>query len=105
MHRVKVGSSRTCWRPTPSPAPTTGRACDVANLISADGAGKPALLERVPGSLDGVRAARLEGDVPGSRDGDRLAGMRTSARTGEGEGVDDVREWLQRAAAREGAPA
>ena len=45
----------------------------VVNLMSAPGAGKTALLERVLGSLEGVRAAVLEGDVQGSLDADRLA--------------------------------
>jgi hydrogenase nickel incorporation protein HypB len=45
----------------------------VVNLMSAPGAGKTSLLERVLGSLDGVRVAVLEGDVQGSLDADRLA--------------------------------
>src|SRR4051794_15833453 len=47
----------------------------VVNLMSAPGAGKTSLLERVLGSLHGVRAAVLEGDVQGSLDADRLAGL------------------------------
>jgi hydrogenase nickel incorporation protein HypB len=47
----------------------------VVNLMSAPGAGKTSLLERVLGSLDGVRAGVLEGDVQGSLDADRLAGL------------------------------
>src|SRR5919106_4010058 len=47
----------------------------VVNLMSAPGAGKTSLLERVLGSLDGVRAAVLEGDVQGSLDADRLASL------------------------------
>jgi len=47
----------------------------VVNLMSAPGAGKTALLERVLGTLDGVRAAVLEGDVQGSLDADRLASL------------------------------
>ncbi|MGH2967825.1 MAG: hydrogenase nickel incorporation protein HypB, partial [Solirubrobacteraceae bacterium] len=47
----------------------------VVNLMSAPGAGKTALLERVLGSLAGVRAAVLEGDVQGSLDADRLASL------------------------------
>jgi hydrogenase nickel incorporation protein HypB len=47
----------------------------VVNLMSAPGAGKTALLERVLGSLDGVRAGVLEGDVQGSYDADRLASL------------------------------
>jgi hydrogenase nickel incorporation protein HypB len=45
----------------------------VVNLMSAPGAGKTALLERVLGRLDGVRPGVLEGDVQGSLDSDRLA--------------------------------
>jgi hydrogenase nickel incorporation protein HypB len=47
----------------------------VVNLMSAPGAGKTSLLERVLGDLDGVRAGVLEGDVQGSADADRLAGL------------------------------
>jgi hydrogenase nickel incorporation protein HypB len=45
----------------------------VVNLMSAPGAGKTALLERLLGELDGVRVGILEGDVQGSLDADRLA--------------------------------
>jgi hydrogenase nickel incorporation protein HypB len=45
----------------------------VVNLMSAPGAGKTALLERVVGGLDGVRVGVLEGDVQGSLDADRLS--------------------------------
>ena len=47
----------------------------VVNLMSAPGAGKTSLLERVLGDLDGVRVGVLEGDVQGSLDADRLAGL------------------------------
>ena len=47
----------------------------VVNLMSAPGAGKTTLLERVLSTLDGVRAAVLEGDVQGSLDADRLASL------------------------------
>jgi hydrogenase nickel incorporation protein HypB len=47
----------------------------VVNLMSAPGAGKTSLLERVLADLDGVRAGVLEGDVRGSLDADRLAGL------------------------------
>src|SRR5919205_863984 len=43
--------------------------------MSAPGAGKTALLERVVGDLDGVRVGVLEGDVRGSADADRIAGL------------------------------
>jgi hydrogenase nickel incorporation protein HypB len=45
----------------------------VVNLMSAPGAGKTSLLERVVHDLDGVRVGVLEGDVQGSIDADRLA--------------------------------
>ena len=45
----------------------------VVNFMSAPGAGKTSLLERVIADLDGVRAGVLEGDVQGSLDADRLA--------------------------------
>jgi hydrogenase nickel incorporation protein HypB len=46
----------------------------VVNLMSAPGAGKTALLERVLAEgLDGVRPGVLEGDVQGSFDADRLS--------------------------------
>jgi hydrogenase nickel incorporation protein HypB len=46
----------------------------VVNFMSAPGAGKTSLLERVVGDLPGVRVGVLEGDVQGSIDADRLAG-------------------------------
>ena len=45
----------------------------VVNFMSAPGAGKTMLLERVVADLPGVRAGVLEGDVQGSLDADRLA--------------------------------
>src|ERR671924_2186335 len=47
----------------------------VVNFMSAPGAGKTALLERVVAGLDGVRVGVLEGDVQGSLDADRLAAL------------------------------
>ena len=47
----------------------------VVNLMSAPGAGKTALLERVVADLPGVRVGVLEGDVQGSMDADRLASL------------------------------
>jgi hydrogenase nickel incorporation protein HypB len=47
----------------------------VVNLMSAPGAGKTSLLERVLRGLDGVRAGVLEGDVQGSYDADRIASL------------------------------
>jgi hydrogenase nickel incorporation protein HypB len=47
----------------------------VVNFMSAPGAGKTSLLERVLPDLDGVRVGVLEGDVQGSMDADRLASL------------------------------
>jgi hydrogenase nickel incorporation protein HypB len=47
----------------------------VVNLMSAPGAGKTSLLERVLRDLDGVRVGVLEGDVQGSLDADRLVSL------------------------------
>jgi hydrogenase nickel incorporation protein HypB len=47
----------------------------VVNLMSAPGAGKTSLLERVLPRLEGVRAGVLEGDVQGSADADRIASL------------------------------
>ena len=46
----------------------------VVNLMSAPGAGKTSLLERVLGGLE-LRVGVLEGDVQGSCDADRLASL------------------------------
>jgi hydrogenase nickel incorporation protein HypB len=45
----------------------------VVNFMSAPGAGKTSLLERVVADVPGVRVGVLEGDVQGSMDADRLA--------------------------------
>jgi hydrogenase nickel incorporation protein HypB len=78
MHRVKVrvvedalDANNTIARANRADFDRAG--VTVVNLMSAPGAGKTALLERVLGSLDGVRAGVLEGDVQGSYDADRLA--------------------------------
>ena len=47
----------------------------VVNFMSAPGAGKTSLLERVLGDLGGIRPGVLEGDVQGSMDADRLADL------------------------------
>ena len=47
----------------------------VVNLMSAPGAGKTALLERVVRDLDGIRVGVLEGDVQSTLDADRIASL------------------------------
>jgi hydrogenase nickel incorporation protein HypB len=47
----------------------------VVNLMSAPGAGKTSILERVASALPGVSVGVLEGDVQGSLDAERLAGL------------------------------
>jgi hydrogenase nickel incorporation protein HypB len=47
----------------------------VVNFMSAPGAGKTSLLERVIADLPGIRVGVLEGDVQGSMDADRLASL------------------------------
>jgi hydrogenase nickel incorporation protein HypB len=47
----------------------------VINFMSAPGAGKTRLLERVVSDLPGVRVGVLEGDVQGSMDAERLASL------------------------------
>ena len=61
----------------------------VVNFMSAPGAGKTALLERVVTELPDVRVGVLEGDVQGSMDADRLASLHvpvTQLNTGAGFG-------------------
>lgn len=61
----------------------------VVNLMSAPGAGKTSLLERVLPKLDGVAVGVLEGDVQGSCDSERLASLHvpvTQINTGAGFG-------------------
>jgi hydrogenase nickel incorporation protein HypB len=61
----------------------------VVNLMSAPGAGKTLLLERVISSLDGIRAGVLAGDVEGTLDAERLATLHvpvTQIETGAGFG-------------------
>ena len=75
----------------------------VVNFMSAPGAGKTALLERVVCDLPGVRVGVLEGDVQGSLDAVHpgVETIQLSARTGEG--VEEFRSWLERVPVR--APA
>jgi hydrogenase nickel incorporation protein HypB len=64
-------------------------AVTAVNLMSAPGAGKTSLLERVLGELDGIRVGVLEGDVQGSLDAERLATLHvpvTQIETGRGFG-------------------
>jgi hydrogenase nickel incorporation protein HypB len=61
----------------------------VVNLMSAPGAGKTALLERVVGAVGDVRLGVLEGDVEGTLDAERLASLHvpvTQIETGAGFG-------------------
>ena len=61
----------------------------VVNFMSAPGAGKTSLLERVVCDLPGTRVGVLEGDVQGSLDADRLATLHvpvTQLNTGNGFG-------------------
>jgi len=80
MHRVKVrvvedalDANNTIARANRADFDANG--VTVVNLMSAPGAGKTSLLERVVGSLPGVRVGVLEGDVQGSLDADRLASL------------------------------
>ena len=80
MHRVKVrvvegllDANETIARANRADFDRAG--VSVVNLMSAPGAGKTALLERVVGSLPGVRVGVLEGDVQGSLDAARLAAL------------------------------
>ena len=69
----------------------------VVNFMSAPGAGKTSLLERVVGDLDGVRPGVLEGDVQGSMDADRLAHLHvpvTQLNTDSGFDANMVRSAL-----------
>src|SRR3954463_1639427 len=78
MHRIKVrvvedalDANNTIARANREDFDRAG--VTVVNFMSAPGAGKTALLERVLPALRGVRAGVLEGDVQGSMDADRLA--------------------------------
>ena len=80
MHRVKVrvvedalDANNTIARANRDDFDRAG--VTVVNLMSAPGAGKTALLERVLRELGDVRAGVLEGDVQGSYDADRLASL------------------------------
>jgi hydrogenase nickel incorporation protein HypB len=80
MHRVKVkviegvlDANETIARANRADFDRAG--VTVINLMSAPGAGKTALLERVLGDLGEVRVAVLEGDVESSLDAERLASL------------------------------
>jgi hydrogenase nickel incorporation protein HypB len=80
MHRVKVrvvedalDANNTIARANRDDFDRAG--VTVVNLMSAPGAGKTSLLERVLSELGDVRVGVLEGDVQGSLDADRLAGL------------------------------
>jgi hydrogenase nickel incorporation protein HypB len=94
MHRTRVSvvegvldANDTIARANRSDFDAAG--VSVVNLMSAPGAGKTALLERILPGLDGVRVGVLEGDVQGSLDADRLAALHvpvTQLNTGTGFG-------------------
>jgi hydrogenase nickel incorporation protein HypB len=80
MHRVKVrvgedalDANNTIARANREDFDRAG--VTVINLMSAPGAGKTALLERVLADTGDVRVAVLEGDVEGSLDAQRLASL------------------------------
>jgi len=95
MHRTKVkvasdvlDANATIARANRADFDSAG--VHVVNLMSAPGAGKTALLERVLiDGLDGVRVGVLEGDIQGSFDADRLSALHvpvTQLNTGRGFG-------------------
>jgi hydrogenase nickel incorporation protein HypB len=80
MHRVKVrvvedalDANNTIARANRQDFDRAG--VTVVNLMSAPGAGKTALLERVLADTGDVRIGVLEGDVEGSLDAERLASL------------------------------
>ena len=80
MHRVKVKVAEDALDANTTIAQANRADFDrdgvaVVNLMSAPGAGKTSLLERVVHDLDGVRVGVLEGDVQGSLDAERLASL------------------------------
>src|SRR5437588_2430433 len=81
MHRTKVRIVEDALDANNTIARANREDCDrhqVAgvNLMSAPGAGKTSLLERIAADPpDGVRLGVLEGDVQGSLDADRLASL------------------------------
>ena len=80
MHRVKVKVVEDALDANTTIAAANRADFDragvtVVNLMSAPGAGKTSVLERVLGDLGDVRPGVLEGDVQGSLDADRLSGL------------------------------
>ena len=80
MHRVKVRVVEDALDANTTIAAANRADFDragvtVVNLMSAPGAGKTSVLERVLGELGDVRVGVLEGDVQGSLDADRLASL------------------------------
>ncbi|MCW3063210.1 MAG: hydrogenase accessory protein HypB [Solirubrobacterales bacterium] len=80
MHRVKVRVVEDALDANATIAAANRADFDragvtVVNLMSAPGAGKTSVLERVLGDLGGIRVGVLEGDVQGSLDADRLASL------------------------------
>jgi len=80
MHRVKVRVVEDALDANTTIAAANRADFDragvtVVNLMSAPGAGKTSVLERVLGDLGDVRVGVLEGDVQGSLDADRLASL------------------------------
>src|SRR5947207_13912920 len=94
MHRVKVrvvedalDANDTIARANRDDFDRAG--VTVVNFMSAPGAGKTALLERVVRGLGDVRVGVLEGDVQGTLDAERLASLHvpvTQIETGSGFG-------------------
>jgi hydrogenase nickel incorporation protein HypB len=80
MHRVKVHIVEDALDANTTIAAANRADFDragvtVVNLMSAPGAGKTSVLERVLGDLGDVRVGVLEGDVQGSLDADRLTAL------------------------------
>ena len=123
MHRVKVRVAEDALDANATIAQANRADFDragvtVINLMSAPGAGKTTVLERVLGDGatigDGVRVGVLEGDVQGSLDADRLAHLHVPVvqlDTGSGFGgechldANMVRSALPLLAARRPRPA
>ena len=119
MHRVKVrivedalDANNTIARANREDFDRAG--VRVINLMSAPGAGKTALLERVLADTGDVRVGVLEGDVEGSLDAQRLAALHVPVvqlNTGAGFGgechldANMVRSAMRLAAAGRHRPA